>query len=151
MCPGGSDAPTPHEGQETARAGEVTNCKQKTDVAVGTEFFQLFDEADSAGMRPPHLVEVQPQQLRMVRAASPRTTGPSLGLAVLSGGGEGVDSSALVFLVSRAVADRRKEDEKVNKEARMERIEDMILEGAPVSDADAAAWRRWAAPYSKKH
>ena len=75
----------------------------------------------------------------------PRTTGPSLGLAVLGGGREGVDSSALVFLVSRAVDDRKKdEDEKLKEEARMDLIEDRILEGAPVSTADVKAWQRWA-------
>ena len=36
-------------GQETARAGEAVNCKPKSDVAVGTEFFLLFKEKDSAG------------------------------------------------------------------------------------------------------
>ena len=35
-----------------------------------------------------------------------------------------MDSSALVFLVCRAVEDRKKEEEKVKVEVRMERIED---------------------------
>ena len=68
---------------------------------------------------------------------------PSLELPAL-GGSDAVDSSALVFLVCRAVEDRKKEEEKVKVEVRMERIEDMMCEGAPVSSADMAAWRRWA-------
>ena len=56
-----------------------------------------------------------------------------------------MDSSALVFLVCRAVEDRKKkEDDKVKVEVKMERIEDMMCDGAPVSSADMAAWRRWA-------
>ena len=68
---------------------------------------------------------------RLVRC----TTVPSLVLAELGGGREEVDSSALVFLVSRAVEDRRKEEAEKAKEevARMERIENLILVGAPVS------------------
>ena len=73
---------------------------QKSVEAVGTEFFQVFDEEDSVTMRPPPLVEVQPQLLGLVREASPRTTGPSLELAVL---GDGL----FVFLLSRALQDRK--------------------------------------------
>ena len=95
-------------GQETARAGEAPNCKPKSDVAVGTEFFLLFDEEDSAGTRPPPLVEVRPLLLEMVHAACPCTVLPSLELPALGGGSDAVDSSALVFLVCRAVEDRRR-------------------------------------------
>ena len=70
--------------------------------------------------------------------------GLSLGLAVLGGSREGVDSSALVFLVSWAMQDRKEEEKKLKEKVRMEQIEDRICEGAPVSAADTAAWRRWA-------
>ena len=76
----------------------------------------------------------------------------SLALADLGGGREGVDSSALVFLVSRAVEDRKEEeaDKAKEEEARMERIENLILVGAAVSAAEKAAWRRWASGAKKK-
>ena len=97
----------------------------------------------AVGRRPAPLSEVAGPQ-GMVRPACPCTTVPSLALAELGCGSDAVDSSAFVFLVCRALKNRKEEEEKVKEEARMERIEDMICEGAPVSAADMAAWRRWA-------
>ena len=37
-------------------------------MVVSAELFQLFNEEDSAGMRPPPLVEAQPQLLEVVPA-----------------------------------------------------------------------------------
>ena len=87
------------------------------------------------GERRRRVLRAQPEPLSevagplgMVRAACPCTRVPSLELSALGGGRDVVDSSALVFLVCRAVEDRRKEEEeeeeeKVKEEARMKRIE----------------------------
>ena len=51
---------------------------------------------------------------------APRCPGsgvPSLALAVLGGGGDGVDASCLAFLVRRAVEDKKEEEER-KKEAK---------------------------------
>ena len=74
----------------------------------------------SAGSRPAALKE-----LLVGGLGAPRCPGsgvPSLALAVLGGGDDGVDASCLAFLVRRAVEDKKEEEEeerkqKVQKEA----------------------------------
>ena len=59
---------------------------------------------------------------------APRCRGsgvPSLALAVLGGGGDGVDASCLPFLVRRAVEDKKKEEEERRQKV-LESIEQML-------------------------
>ena len=122
----------------------VHHSSQRSFVDAGVqtvEFFHMSDDdgdvaverADGGGVAPQGTVS-----LRLPLAPSSRQRGH--------------DASALVFLVSRAVVDRKKEEEeeKVKEETRMERIEDMLCEGAPVSRADVAAWRRLATRAKRK-
>ena len=69
----------------------------------------------SAGSRKAALQE---PELLVGRLGAPRCPGsgvPSLALAVLGGGGDGVDASCLAFLVRRAVEDKKKEEERKKK------------------------------------
>ena len=92
-------------------------------------YFDLSSEDGRhvVGERPPSLGEPR-GSVGVVHPACPCTTVPLLALAELGCGREGVDSSAIVFLVSRAVQDRKEEVEKSKEEeARVERIENLIL------------------------
>ena len=125
---------------------------QKTASAGPAECFESSskDGRPAGGERPPSQGEPR-GSARVVHTTCPCSTVPSLVLAELGGGREEVDSSAVVFLVSRAVEDRKKEVENAKEEeARVERIENLILVGAPVSAADKAAWRRWASGAKRK-
>ena len=74
------------------------------------------DKTASSGSRPAVLKE---PELLVGGLGAPRCPGsgaPSLALAVLGGGGDGVDASCLAFLVRRAVEDKNKEEEKAKEE-----------------------------------
>ena len=79
-------------------------------------------------------------------------------LAVLGGGGDGVDASCLAFLVRRAVEDKKKEEEEEEKakvkklkeemeaaehEEKMLDLNRRVQADLPLSAAERSAWRQW--------
>ena len=94
-------------------------------------FFDLYDE-DTEGARPDRLAGVRPQERDQRRTVEHIVDSapvvPSL--------------DAPVPLVVEQLVDVLSLVAKYEKE--MDRLEDRILQGAPVSAAEKAAWRRWA-------
>ena len=93
-------------------------------------FFELFDE-DTAGTRPDRLSDVRPQEqvqrhnVEHIVDSAPAV--PSLDAPVPLMAEQLVDVLSLVAKYERE----------------MDRLEDRILQGSPVSTADREAWRRW--------
>ena len=78
---------------------------------------------------------------------------PSLALAVLGGGGDGVDASCLAFPVRRAVEDKEEKKEKMKKlkeemeaaehDEKMLELNRRVQADLPLSAAEGSAWRQW--------
>ena len=98
----------------------------------------------SAGSRPAALKELE---LLVGGLGAPRCPGsdaPSLALAVLGGGGDGVDASCLAFLVRRAVKDKKEEEEeKAKEEEKMRALSYRIRHNLPLTVAEKEAWLHW--------
>ena len=131
---------TAPRGQKTARAGEEDNEMHFTATfranpppqAAGTQFFDMdVDEVPAAGTRPDRLVGVRPQErvqrhtVEHIVDSAPVV--PSLDAPVPLMAEQLVDVLSLV----------------AEYETEMDRLEDRILQGSPVSTADREAWRRW--------
>ena len=122
-------------GQKTARAGEEDNEMHFTATfranpppqAAGMD----VDELPAAGTRPDRLVGVRPQErvqrhtVEHIVDSAPVV--PSLDAPVPLVAEQLVDVLSLV----------------AEYETEMDRLEDRILQGSPVSTADREAWRRW--------
>ena len=100
--------------------------------AAGTQFFAMdVDEVPAAGTRPDRLVGVRPQErvqrhtVEHIVDSAPVV--PSLDAPVPLMAEQLVDVLSLV----------------AEYETEMDRLEDRILQGSPVSTADREAWRRW--------
>ena len=93
-------------------------------------FFELFDE-DTAGTRPDRLSDVRPQEQvqrhNVEQLVDSAPVVPSLDAPVPLMAEQLVDVLSLV----------------AKYETEMDRLEDRILQGSPVSKADKEAWRRW--------
>ena len=112
-----------HSAQPRARPGENVHNnaprRQTTPLASGSEYFIGSDDSRLEEMRPPPLEE----------DGAPCTMVQSLELSALRGGGDAVDCSALVLLLTRDVQDRRTEEkERAEEDTRMDRLEISILE-----------------------
>ena len=85
---------------------------------------------------------------------------PSLALAVLGGGGDGVVASCLAFLVRRAVEDKKNEEEKAKvkklkeemeaaeHEEKMQELNRRVQADLPLSAAERSTWRQWIVAYA---
>ena len=94
----------------------------------------------SAGSRPAALKK---PELLVGGLGGPRCPGsgvPSLDLAVLGGGGDGVDASCLAFLVRRAVENKTEEEERRRKV--LESIEQMLEVAVRHESSSSAVKRR---------
>ena len=100
-----------------------------------TQFFDLFDGSvlELGGTRPDRLVDVRPQELVQRRTVEQLVDAapclPALDAPV----------PLVVEQLVTVLAEMEREED-----AEMNQLEDRILQGAPVSAAEKAAWRRWA-------
>ena len=105
------------------------------------ELFELFHE-ELGGARPDRLAGVRPQE-RVQRHTVEHVVETFVSVPVLR---------APVPLMFEQLVDvlALLEKQEREEEAGMDRIEDLILEGAPVSAAHRATWRRWASGAKRK-
>ena len=124
--------------QNTATSARAEECetntaprRQEPPQPPGTQYYDLDDES-VPGTRPDRLVDVRPQE-RVQRRTVEQLVDAAPCLPALD-----APVPLVVEQLVTVLAEMEREED-----AEMNRLEDRILQGAPVSAAEKAAWRRW--------
>ena len=120
------------ETHDAPRSKKTVNSKR------GAELFSLFEE-ELGGTRPDRLSDVRPQE-RVQRHTVEHLTD----LVRFAPKVQVLDAPAPLVVEQLADVLALVEKKEREEDARMDQLENMILEGKSVSAADKEAWRRWA-------